>query len=152
MSEALIRAEIVDILSAVSGIGVVHGHRRYADTWDAWFTLMTSGETINGWTIHREETPADYDSNATIARRHLFVMSGFMEVDDASDSESTFQLLCDAIFVALAGNRKLNGTAQNSGPANIDSVAVDLFGDELVNRLLHVAQITLPVEERAFTN
>jgi hypothetical protein len=150
MSEVLIRAQIKAVLSGSSGIGVIHDRRRYSDTWDAWFTLMTSGGKINGWTINREETPAAYDTNATIARRHTFTIMGFMDVDDTGASETTFQAILDSIFTTFAGNRKLNGTAQNSGPINIEYVRVDLFGDELVNRLLHVAQLTLLVEERAF--
>jgi hypothetical protein len=150
MSEAAIRAEIKKVLSSASGVGVCHDRQRYADTWDAWFALMTSSGKINGWTITREETPAEYDTISTIVRRHVFVIMGFYEVDDAAASETTLQAVLDAIFTAFKGNRLLNGAAQNSGPINIESVRTDLFGDELVNRLLHVAQLTLAVDERAF--
>jgi len=150
MSESLIRAQIAVILATASGIGVIHDRRRYSDSWDAWFTLMTSGGKVNGWTINREETPAAYDTNATIARRHSFTIMGFYEINDTDASETTFQAILDSIFTKFAGNRTLNGTAQNSGPINIEYVRVDLFGDELVNRLLHMAQLTLLVEERVF--
>jgi hypothetical protein len=148
MSEALIKAQIKVILEAVSGIGVVHNRERFSRSMAEFLTLMTSAGKINGWMIHRQSTGAKRIviglGNNGIERTHLFIISGLYEIDDLTDSESTFQALVEAIFTAFKDKPTLNGTAQSSEPLDVQEVDVD----EHANRTFHTAQLNLTVVER----
>jgi hypothetical protein len=144
MSESSIRTQIKSVLESVSGIGIVHGYERYSRSLAEFFNLMTSSGKINGWTIHRQSTESSRDTMPTIQREHVYKISGLYELDDAANSENTFQGLLDAIYSAFKSNYNLNGTALNSDPVKIDNVDTEEYG----NKLFHVAELTLIVQER----
>ena len=148
MSETLIKAQIKVILEAVSGIGVVHNRERYSRAMAEFLYLMTSAGKINGWMIHRQSTTANRITigmgTSGIERKHIFSISGLYEIDDAADSESTFQILVDAIFTAFAAKPTLNATAFSSDPIQVQEVDFD----EHAGRAFHTAQLILAVTER----
>ena len=150
MSEALIRAQIKAIMETVPGIGVVHDYERYARSLADYFVLMTQDGTINGWSIHREETKSRQITmglNGQIERVHTYRLAGLREMDDAAGSEKIFQAVIDGIFGAFKANHTLNGTAESHDLIQIDEVTV-CIEDEYAGTLYHVADCTLVVTER----
>jgi len=150
MSEALIRAQIKTILSAVSGIGAVHDYERYARSITDFRNLMSAAGIVNGWVIHRESTSAvqvTMGPKGQIERNHVFRISGVYALDDAGGSEKTFQGILDAVFEAFKVNGTLNSTASSHKQIQIESVTVTKeseFGDDIY----HTADLTLEVMER----
>jgi hypothetical protein len=146
MSESAIRAQIQDIMEGVSGIGVVHKYERYSKSIPKFLSLMTHEGKVNGWTIHRQETPSERISNPAVERYHLFAISGLYELDDEAGSEETFQALLEALVQAFHANITLNGTAVKCDPLSIDDVDTDLYGQQL----FHTAALSLRVHDREY--
>jgi hypothetical protein len=149
MSEVLIKAQIKIIMETVSGIGVVHDRERHSRSLAAYLDMMrTSSGIVNGWTIHRLKTPAvrvviGIGSN-NIERTHIYRIIGIYDLNDADDSETTFQALNEAIFAAFKDNPTINSTALSSD--QIDVVSIDW--EEYGNQLYHTSELILSVMER----
>lgn len=147
MSQADILAEIKTIVAAVPGIGAVHDYERSARSPADWLDIMTAGGIINGWTISREETAAEWEYHTANRLRHTFRIRGYYAVDDVNASEKTFQALVDAVRLAFNGEETLSGEALISGPAQLSLVAIREMAPDS-GYYVHVAELTLAVEER----
>jgi len=144
MSEVLIRAQIKSILSGVTGVSNVHDYQRWADRWDAFLSYFKdSNDTINGWTITREKTPALCASVTHDERRHAFRIRGYYGLRDADETEITFQALIEAVCAAFRAKRTLNSTAEDTDPVQVEIVELRVFGTVLC----HYCELLLVAEE-----
>jgi len=128
-------------------IGAVHDYERHSRAIAEWILLMTSGGKINGWTAHRESTPVDEDTIATLRLNHTFRLKGYYSVDDAAASGKTFQALVELVRKAFKNDKTLGGTAINSYPVQVELVAIRELMPES-NYFVHYAELSLQVEER----
>lgn len=154
MTEALTAAGIKTALLTVSNIGVVYDYQRYADQWDDFLSLFqtTIGSTpqIRGWQIGLNSVqllpPPFEDSTAHPCHtfRYDWAITGFMSVDDASESEKTARALAVAVVDKLRKTREnVTATAVNTGIPQITSIGYAVFGGVLV----HNIQISWTTEE-----
>lgn len=144
MSRALISAQIKVILLTVSGVGtLVYEYERWAANWKDYLDLFKTGSKIKGWTITRTKTPETSKTPSTNTRIHTFIIRGYYSLDDSEATEVTFQDLVESIATAFRTEPTINGTAFDSSPLQVDSVAGIMFGDVLC----HFCQLRLDVEE-----
>lgn len=134
MSLSTIRAEIVTILSGVAGVGPnIHDYERYAAHWTDYLALFKDTDKILGWVITREKTIETEVSNANNMRTHTFVIRGFLSLDDSAATEKIFQDLIEAICDEFRPNIRLNDTAFDTFPIQVDIQEPRMFGSVLVH-------------------
>ncbi len=145
MGLADIREQIKTILSGVSGAGVVHDYDRWASTWEKFLDLFKDEATgkINGWTITRDKTPATTASTTHDSRVHHFRIRGYYGLKDEDASEIVFQQLIEDICASFRSKYKLNDTAENTEPVQVEAVDLRIFG----NVLCHYCELLLMAEE-----
>lgn len=147
MSQDTLLAQIKIIVSAVAGIGAVHDYERYSRSMSEWIVLMASGGKTNAWTISREKTDPERDSDKTNRCRHTFKIRGYYAIDDAGASEKTFQGLVELVRKAFNNKETLNGTALVSDPVRVDYVGIKELAPES-NYFIHTAELSLVADER----
>lgn len=150
MSVAGIRTQVKTILEAIPDIGRVHDYDRWEIDWDEFLTLFkaTVGGTdqIRGWTVHVQSDGSSYPGTNNVGQfEHLFLLRGYLGLQDSSATEKTFDDLVEAVQQAFMGNYTLNGSAMNTDPPQIVLKEVRQLSDVLV----HYAEIQLRVKERA---
>ena len=148
MSLTTIREQVKTILSGVSGIGVVHDYERWNSDWTKFLDLFRiegddEKKRINGWSITRRKTPAKTASTTHDSRTHTFLIKGFYGLKDADASEIVFQQLIEDICAAFRAKYKLNDTADNTEPVQVDLVENRKYGIVLC----HYCELTLIAEE-----
>jgi len=144
LSRALISAQIKVILLEVSGVGTkVYEYERWCANWKDYLALFKTGSKIKGWTITRARTPEENKTPSTNKRVHTFFIRGYYSLDDSEESEVTFQDLIEDIATAFRTKPRLNGTAFDCSPLQVDTIAGVMFG----NVLCHFCQLRLDVEE-----
>jgi len=140
-----IRTQIKSVLESVDGIGTVHEYERWSNTWENFLEhFKDSNDRINGWTITRRATPAERRTMPIVTRRHEFVIRGIYGLNDADESELTFQDLVEAIQDAFEDQYNLGGYVENSGPLQVNVVEPRMFGKVLC----HYAELTYEAVER----
>jgi len=145
MSEATIRAAIVALVDAVTGVGPVYGRRRWvAEVKDVKSLFVESGH-LNVWFVRRKKTPAGHATQGPSheSRRHTFHIEGFYGLDDAADSEETFTTIVERVCTAIRGNYRLSGTCFDNGPANVEDQDYRM----LAGVLCHYALVSVEAEE-----
>lgn len=144
LSRALISAQIKVILLGVTGVGTkVHEYERWAANWKDYLAFFKEGSKIKGWTITRTKTPETSKTPSTNTRIHTFIIRGYYSLDDSEATEETFQDLIESIATAFRTEPTINGTAFDSSPLQVDTVAAVMFS----NVLCHFCQLRLDVEE-----
>lgn len=143
MSLALIRAAVVTILEGVTGIGAVHNYERLSSDLARLKSLHVVSNRINSWTVTRTATTSEYRTNTQYERQHQLVIRGYMSLDDAAESELTFQALVEAIEEAFRGDDTLDGTAEVCGPLQVERVEPVMFAGVLC----HFAELRLMAQE-----
>ncbi len=96
-----LRAAITAKVSAIAGIGVVHGHERYikdqATLRSLYVSAFAEGDRLQGWYVSwRAMSPSAPDE-----RRDVWALVGYRAVDDAHDSETGFASLADSVIDAF---------------------------------------------------
>lgn len=147
MSLVAINEQIKTILSATAGVGVVHDYERWAADWATYLDLFSAegetGKRINGWEITRKKTLAVTASVTHDSRSHTFLIRGMYGLKDSEASELVFQQIIEDICAAFRSNYKLNSTAENTEPIQVDLVENRIFG----NVLCHYCELTLQADE-----
>lgn len=148
MSLTTIREQIKTILSGVSGIGVVHDYERWAADWTKFLDLFRvedddGKKTINGWMFNRRKTPAKTASTTHDLRTHNFQIQGIYGLKDSDASEIVFQQIIEDACAAFRSKYKLNDTADNTEPVQVELVENRMFGIVLC----HYCELTLIAEE-----
>ena len=145
MSMSTIRAQVVTIVEAVTGIGTVHDYKRHITNWDKYIKESVKSGKINIW----EVTIEGYEkgvmgSDATERTTYPFLIIGRYAVDDSLESEKTFQSLATLVGEAFRDKPKLQNVAEVvKYPITCD------FSDEMYgNVLCHRADIKVNIRER----
>lgn len=131
MSLATIRSKYKTLMSAISGIGVVHDYERWSVDWAKFleqFKDPTSGKIL-GWTITREKSSEEFLPGSTYRRTHDMVIRGYQGLRDEDGSEKTFQDLIETVCNTLRPKTTLeNEVEQVAEPLQVTLVDVKLFG------------------------
>ncbi len=147
MSETAIRAKIKSIMDTVTDIGKVHDYERWTADWSQFLNLFKANiggkDQIRGWEILRKSAPAEYIDNVEEMTKHLFIVRGYMGVQDASATEKTFNVLIEAVRAKFRFNFTLDGLCELAGPVSVDLVEVRSFG----GTLCHYCELSLPAQE-----
>ena len=124
MSVADVRTAIVARLNTVAGIGVVQPYERYAADLSRLKALYTppGEQAVRGWFVRR---PITRESGNILGRSTIEVIrwriQGFAQLDDAAQSELSFDALIESVRNAFAQDETLGGTVhQCSEPGNDD--------------------------------
>lgn len=144
MSLSDIRDQIKTILAGVDGIGVIHDYERWAADWGKFLDrYKDAAGKINGWTITRTKTPENSDTASHVTRIHHFTIRGVYGLKDEDASELTFQDLIESICAAFRAKYRLNDTAANTEPVQVEVVENRMFGTVLC----HYCELTVTAEE-----
>jgi hypothetical protein len=152
MSESAIRAQIDAILSGVTNIGKVYDYERWASDWSTFIgffkTTISDVDQIRGWEIGRrsyaEKKVVIGVGSSSHEGTHVFIIRGYLGVNDASATEKTFNALIEAVAAAFRTNKTLNGTAKDHDYIQAEVIDARMFGGVLC----HYSELSLTVYER----
>jgi hypothetical protein len=145
--ESTIRTEIYNIVSAVTNVGKVFDYERWAAEWTTFInffkTTIGNVDQIRGWEIGRRAAPENVVTLGRNLRDHIFVIRGYMAVNDEAATEKTFNTLIEAISDAFRGNLELNDTAESHDFLQAEIIEHRRFGGVLC----HYAELVLTAHE-----
>lgn len=152
MSEAGIRAAIKTTLSGVTNIGKVYDYERWAIDWATFIALFkttVSGvDQIRGWEIGRrsvaEKKIVIGIGASSNEKTHVFIIRGYLGLNDAAETEKTFNALIEAIATAFRSDKTLGGAARDHDYIQAQTIDMRIFGGVLS----HYCELTLTVHER----
>lgn len=143
-----ILTQIRTILQGITDIGQVHTYLRHLTNQKKFldlFQVTISGQKqIRGWTITRNGIPRNeriYGAGGWHELQHLFVIRGFLGLEDGTATEQTFQALVDTVVEKLDNAITLNNTVREAGPATVIEIGHREFGEVLC----HYTEIHYPV-------
>lgn len=151
MSYATILARIKTTLDTVSNKGLTHDYMRWAidDTKFRDFATTTISEVkqVRVWMIDYAGFPAAtpwISRSSKAVRGHIFVIQGYLGLDDSAATAKTFAALAEAVCNALDDDATLNSDAISleRQPCQCDIDHVMFYSN-----LCHHAVITLQVSE-----
>jgi len=111
VSYEAIRDSIVARLNTVADIGVVNDYRRgvvtYSDFASRFTTTIGGVQQIRGWDVAWESSAFDPDTwlndgTMRLAGQQIYVVRGYMGVNDAAATDKTFSSLIRLVLRALA--------------------------------------------------
>ncbi len=144
MSESTIRAAIKATLSGVTNIGKVHDYERWAVDWSKFLGFFRTGisgvDQIRGWEIGRK---APITEDETSVKKHTYSIKGYMGVEDAAQTEKTFNTLIEAVAAAFRSDKTLSGTALGHDFIQVEALDTRSFGGVLC----HYTELSLAVYE-----
>jgi hypothetical protein len=145
MALATILAEVRTILLTVSGISpLVYTRERWAAQASTVRSLYATNGRLHAWTITRQaSTETRLATGHENERRHTLMLRGYYALDDAADSETTFQTLIEAICTAFRTLPNLNSTVATSEPLQVELVEPRMFCEVLC----HYAELRLETLE-----
>lgn len=111
---AVIRAAIIANLSTVPNIGKVHQYERFSTNAKAFRELYVENDKLLGWYVRRiatREISAGENINHVVMRWRI---TGLMAIDDATQSELTFDNLIEDSCDQFRANRTLGGSVIDS--------------------------------------
>lgn len=132
MSDTLISAQIVSILSNTAGVANVYGSDKLA-TFDSQFkSLFVASNKVNFWLVCRINTEEKKVAMGFLAKgstemKHTYRIEGHYGFSDAGNSEGALNALLDAVCASFRANPTLNKTcfyhtyikASNISQANV---------------------------------
>lgn len=144
-----IRDAIKAKLDAITGIGKVHTYERYSQKQSdlvAFYKDVASGRLL-GWHISRVASREAYIDIERWVRDHDWKIRGFMALDDADETQETFDTLiesiCDAFRVDPSLGDLIFSTVieekNHQAGVQVEEVAPVLFGGVLC----HSARLAL---------
>jgi hypothetical protein len=112
MTIVLQRAQVLAIVKAISGIGVVNDYQRIKNdpVGFAAEQFIRAGK-VNGWVIHSEPIQPERLTCGEQEQHTRFTIRGYLSADDTRKSLKTAENLIQTITDTLVANPRLNGTA-----------------------------------------
>lgn len=104
-----LRAAILALVQSVPNIGQVHDYERFAAGTKDFRLMYESAGKILGWHVRRGGFSAVQVADGINQVRTEWKVRGFMSLDDAAQSEITFDSLVDALSVKLTRDPTLGG-------------------------------------------
>ena len=133
------------ILGQVENVGNVYSYRRLATDEETFKKLFVTDGQILGWTISRESTDPE-EEEQTAHDYHTIVFRGCMGVQDAQNTERTFQNLVETIRAAFQANDTLfdgaNYNAEHCDRMKVRKVDYAMFS----KYLCHYGELELRVK------
>lgn len=121
MNAADIRAAIVARLNSVPQIGVVHAYERYSADLAKLKAFYGYNGSIRGWFVRRPVLAESGNLLSHTVEQTRWHIRGVMALDDAAQTELTFDNLIESVRDAFAQDETLGGVvAQCSSPGNDD--------------------------------
>jgi hypothetical protein len=140
----LVRSKIKALIESVPDTGIVHQYERWTADWGKFITLFkaTSGEIL-GWEISRSAAPGIYLNTVEEQINHRYLIRGYMGLQDATETELSFNEKIEAIRDAFRSDMTLGG--MNELPVGFDCRLIEprSFGSVLC----HYAEIIIEVQE-----
>jgi len=148
MSVADVRAAIVTRMQTVANIGVVHPYERYATDLAKLKALYGYNGAIRGWFVRRPGTSETANVQGRSVEQIRWRLQGYMTLNDAEQSELTFDDLIEGLRNAFAADETLCGTVQQcTDPSNPDGescIQLDDAGPVMFGGVLcHAARLRL---------
>lgn len=145
MSYSTILPEIKSVLNGVSGVANVNDYLRYSSDITTMKSLFISGGIFHVWFITRTSAPTTANIDNQVFRQHQFELLGFYELNDANESEKTFQQLADTIMDTfdLKANLTLGDTCDQLQAAQL----LEFSQVEFSGVLCHHARILIAADE-----
>lgn len=114
MSTAAIRDKIVAKLTAIEGFGLVHRFERYAHKQSDFKALYETDGKVLGWFVRRISVAEQQDTTTYNGEVMRWRIEGFMSLDDATETEITFDALIDAARAAFRSDLTLGGAVETT--------------------------------------
>ena len=109
----------------------------------ALFAVTTPSEQIRFWDISRTKTTETPQVSKANTRKYTYKIRGFMSLNDAAASETSFQALIELGCAVFRSKPTLDGAAVDASPLQVDNVThVEVGGI-----LCHMAECSIVVEE-----
>jgi hypothetical protein len=117
MSESAIRTAIYNAVDGVSNSGLVYDYERWAGDWSAFLdlfkTTISSTDQIRGWEVgyrgFEPDEPREFSS--VHLRRHRFLVTGVLGLDDSEGTEKTMSTLAETVADTIKDDATLKGLA-----------------------------------------
>jgi hypothetical protein len=137
--------EIANLLATVPNVGAVHQWQRYLKAKEEQQEAFVdpAQEKICTWTIARESFTDEQSCTQTNTQRSLYVLRGYMSVNDSEHSEHLFQVLIDEIIDKFRPQTTLNDNVETTEPLQARLIG---YG-EYCGVFCHVAELTMIVQE-----
>lgn len=153
MTLATHRAAIVAALNTVPEIGLVHDHEPYGRTEVDFrelygWTGPTGVQQVRGWFVQRTRTAESTPNIGRTINTHSWRLRAFMSLDQAGNTELTFDALVEAARKVFRNDPTLAGAVQ-PGPLNLATglQVTDSGPVYLAGVLCHAATMTLQTYE-----
>lgn len=145
MAYQAVKDGLLTLIAGVSGVENVYGYLRNIETRvkrNA-LVIVSSSKTLHTWQLRRVAAPSEGSLDGDVIRTHVFELQGWYQIEDANDSDETFQLLIEAIMDELNANRTIVSSAHISDSAQLKVVDDEMF----VGVLCHHCIIEISVED-----
>lgn len=144
-SVSAIRAALVAVIAAVPDIGAVHDYERYAkanaEFLAAYQTTISGQPQIRGWFVQLKATKSTSPFAGRVSVTHEWEIHGYLGLDDAAQSEKTFNDLTDTLRQAFKASESLGGVVSNTVLDQAAGLQVELIEKVLFAGVLaHHAQ------------
>jgi hypothetical protein len=128
-------------MSGIPNIGIVYDYERWTADWSAFIALFKNPTTgkILGWEISR----SGFSEDATSVKPHSYVIQGYMQVNDAGQSEKTFNSHIDVIAAAFRADKRLKLPALGHEFIQAETIDTRMFGGVLC----HYTRLAITVQE-----
>lgn len=147
---ATIRAAIKAKLQGVTGIGVVNDYERYTKEQgplrEMYVATISGEDQLRGWHIRRIRTREIFVDMGRWELQTWWAIRGFMALNDAAESEKTFDDLVEAVRDAFRADHNLGGAVFSTIDPNSSEAGIQLVKSEPVlfaGVLCHSAQCQL---------
>lgn len=145
MAYSAVKNGLVTLISGVPGVENVYGYRRNIETRAKRDEIIIDSvaNTLHTWQVRRVAAPSEGNLDGDVTRTHIFEVHAWYQIEDANDSENTFQLLLEAVMDELNANRTIVSSAHIA-----DSAQLKVFEDAMFASVLcHHAVIEVSVED-----
>lgn len=140
-----ILTELKTILDGVTGIGETDDYLRLSHDEQNNISLFVNSSKLHTWYLTRSKCISERYDNKYVLRNHYFEVHGIYVLDDANESEKTFNSLVDTVLNEFQEKANINLTT-NSRLIEVSN-NVNIEHREFVNVLCHYCLISLIVEE-----
>jgi hypothetical protein len=154
------RAKVLAAIDTVTNVGATYDYERFADDWTTLLTLyqVTIGgvDQLRGWTIALQGTESEmigFGLSGTEVEQVTYRVKvrGLLRVNDASESQKTFEALILAVKAALETSTALHDNDLSKGASGrwaMDPVQMPLIDMRVFGTVLcHYGELDLRIVE-----
>ncbi len=136
---------IVVRLAQVEGTGIVHNRQRNLIMPAVFKAACVNSSTglVASWMVSRKQRTDTQSSNISNTILHTFYLRGYYGMEDAKETEITFNKIVDNVCEAFRPQGSLDGIVELILPVQV----LDIDYRELHGVLCHFAECTLTVQE-----